>query len=119
MSRMHIPAGQWRYARACMVCSIVMTQAHFRAEGCPNCHFLDLKGSPEAIETCTSSQFEGTIAVFKPQSSWVAKWQRVQDLAPGTYAVKVNGTLPEDVRQAMEDEGRPLIPRDGTATEIE
>ncbi|KAI1415246.1 Spt4/RpoE2 zinc finger-domain-containing protein [Hypoxylon sp. FL1857] len=112
MARMHIPPGQWRYARACMVCSIVMTQAHFRADGCPNCPFLDLKGSPEAIETCTSSQFEGTMAIFKPQSSWVAKWQRIQELVPGTYAVKVNGTLPEDASKDGELAG-PAVDQDG------
>ncbi|KAG4220819.1 hypothetical protein PC116_g30702, partial [Phytophthora cactorum] len=61
---------------------------HFRAEGCPNCPFLDLKGSPEAIEACTSSQFEGTMACFQPRRSWVARWQRVDTFVPGTYAIK-------------------------------
>ncbi|KAI1477905.1 Spt4/RpoE2 zinc finger-domain-containing protein [Daldinia eschscholtzii] len=88
LASMVIPPNHWRYARACMVCSIIMTQAHFRAEGCPNCPFLDLKGSPEAIEACTSSQFEGTMACFQPRRSWVARWQRVDTFVPGTYAIK-------------------------------
>ncbi|KAI8961565.1 transcription elongation factor spt-4 [Daldinia sp. FL1419] len=116
---MVIAPNQWRYARACMVCSIIMTQSHFRAEGCPNCPFLDLKGSPEAIEACTSSQYEGTASFFQPRRSWVARWQRVDTFVPGTYAIKVNGTLPEDIKQAMEDQGHVHIPRDGSALEID
>ncbi|KAI1799386.1 transcription initiation Spt4 [Daldinia bambusicola] len=107
---MVIPPNHWRYARACMVCSIIMTQSHFRAEGCPNCPFLDLKGSPEAIEACTSSQFEGTMSCFQPRRSWVARWQRVDTFVPGTYAIKVNGSLPEDIKVAMEDQGNTYIP---------
>ncbi|KAI2781553.1 Spt4/RpoE2 zinc finger-domain-containing protein [Daldinia loculata] len=116
---MVIAPNQWRYARACMVCSIIMTQSHFRAEGCPNCPFLDLKGSPEAIEACTSSQFEGTAAYFQPRRSWIARWQRVDTFVPGTYAIKVNGSLPEDIKQAIEDQGNTHIPRDGSALEID
>jgi len=31
--------------------------------------------------------------VTDPQQSWVAKWQRLQDYTPGTYAIKVVGVV--------------------------
>ncbi|KAI1485179.1 Spt4/RpoE2 zinc finger-domain-containing protein [Biscogniauxia mediterranea] len=105
-----VPPGQQRYTRACMVCSIVMTQARFRSEGCPNCPFLDLKGSPEAIESCTSGVYEGLMTIADPKKSWVAKWQRIDGFVQGVYAMKVSGSLPEDVKAAMEDEGHVYIP---------
>ncbi|KAI1390956.1 Spt4/RpoE2 zinc finger-domain-containing protein [Hypoxylon trugodes] len=105
-----IPPNQMRYARACMVCSIIMVQSRFRSEGCPNCPFLDLKGSPEAVESCTSSVFEGTMAIASPRTSWVARWNRIDNYVPGTYAIQVMGSLPEDVKQAMEDDGHVYIP---------
>ncbi|RYP10514.1 hypothetical protein DL770_008661 [Monosporascus sp. CRB-9-2] len=119
MSENFIPPGQMRYARACMVCSIVLTQTRFRNHGCPNCPFLELKGSSEAIETCTSQVFEGLIAIANPKKSWVAKWQRIDGYVRGCYATKVSGSLPEEVRTALEEEGIVYIPRDGSAVEQE
>ncbi|KAI1074157.1 Spt4/RpoE2 zinc finger-domain-containing protein [Whalleya microplaca] len=110
MADFYVPPGQMRYTRACMVCSVVMTQARFKAEGCPNCPFLDLKNSPEAIEACTSGVYEGLMAVNDPKRSWVSKWQRIDAYVPGLYATKVSGSLPEDVKAAMEDEGHIYIP---------
>ncbi|KAI5865533.1 Spt4/RpoE2 zinc finger-domain-containing protein [Durotheca rogersii] len=106
----YIPPGQMRYARACMVCSIILTQARFRSEGCPNCPFLDLKGSPEAIESCTSGVYEGMMTIADPKRSWIARWQRIDNFVAGVYAIKVSGSLPEDVKQAMEDDGHVYIP---------
>ena len=72
-----------------------------------------------------------------PQTSWVAKWQRLQGYVPGTYAVKVVGIvsarnygslghwltelqkLPEDIIQTIEDNGVKYIPRDGSNAEEE
>ncbi|KAI1868001.1 hypothetical protein JX265_004054 [Neoarthrinium moseri] len=116
-----VAPGQQRYLRACMVCSIVMTQTRFRQEGCPNCEeFLHLKGDPEAIETCTSQVFEGLITLANPARSWVAKWQRLDNYVQGVYATKVSGTLPEEVKTVLEEEYRiTYIPRDGSAVETE
>lgn len=75
----------------------------FNSIGCPNCPFLDLKGSPEAIDSCTSGSFEGTMAILSPGRSWVARWFRIDNLVMGTYAMKVDGTLPEDVKQMLEE----------------
>ncbi|KAK0392227.1 hypothetical protein NLU13_1724 [Sarocladium strictum] len=114
-------SGQQRYLRACMVCSIVMTYARFRDEGCPNCEeFLHLQGSQDQIESCTSQVFEGVITVADPAKSWVARYQRLDGYVPGTYATKVSGQLPDDVRASIEDEYRiQYIPRDGTEQENE
>lgn len=35
-----------------------------------------MKGSPDRIQGCTTTQFDGVIAVIDPDSSWVARWQR-------------------------------------------
>jgi transcription elongation factor SPT4 len=83
-----------RGLRACMVCSIVMPGTKFNQQGCPNCEeFLELRNSPDNVQDCTSAVFEGLIALADPNSSWVAKWQRLQGYAPGTYAVKVEGIV--------------------------
>jgi transcription elongation factor SPT4 len=77
-----------------MVCSIVQTGTKFVSSGCPNCeHFLEMRHSAEVVQDCTSAVFEGMIAMADPESSWVAKWQRLQGYAPGTYAVKVEGLV--------------------------
>lgn len=63
-------------------------------EGCPNCdHVLGLKGNNDAIQECTSQVFEGLITVRDPVTSWVARWQRLDSYVPGTYAVKVTGSV--------------------------
>jgi transcription elongation factor SPT4 len=83
-----------RGLRACMVCSIVQTGTKFVSSGCPNCEdFLEMRHSADVVQDCTSAVFEGMIAMADPESSWVAKWQRLQGYAPGTYAVKVEGLV--------------------------
>lgn len=77
----------------------------FKREGCPNCEdYLHLAGNEEAIELCTSSVYEGLIAMADPGRSWVAKWQRIDKYRPGTYATKVMGTLPPDVISNLAEE---------------
>ncbi|KAH6686225.1 Spt4/RpoE2 zinc finger-domain-containing protein, partial [Plectosphaerella plurivora] len=120
MSQGFVAPGQQRFLRACMVCSIVLSQTKFRDIGCPNCEdVLHLAGSQEQIESCTSQVFEGLITLADPARSWVAKWQRLDGYVKGVYATKVSGTLPDEVRQMLEDEGRPYIPRDGTDMEAD
>ena len=72
--------------------------------GCPNCEeYLNLRGSSDAINDCCSQVFEGLITLVDPQTSWVAKWQRLQGYVPGTYAVKVVGIVSSlrSIRGAM------------------
>ena len=87
-----------RNLRACMVCSIVQSLSKFNSQGCPNCDdFLEMRGNTDTIQECTSAVFEGLIAMADPNSSWVAKWQRLQKYAPGTYAVKVEGVVSQSL----------------------
>ncbi|KAM5514092.1 transcription elongation factor spt-4 [Fusarium oxysporum f. sp. phaseoli] len=103
----YVSTGQARYLRACMVCSIVMTYARFRDEGCPNCEeFLHLQHSQDQIESCTSQVFEGVITLANPAKSWIAKYQRLDNYVPGMYAIKVSGQLPDEIRSTLEDEYR-------------
>lgn len=77
-----------------MVCSFVQAEQQFRIQGCPNCEdFLELRGSADAVQDCTSAVFEGIITLTDPASSWVAKWQRLQGYVPGLYATKVVGIV--------------------------
>jgi hypothetical protein len=36
-----------------------------------------MRGQPERVAECTSINFDGMIAMLKPDESWVAKWQRI------------------------------------------
>ncbi|OAX83137.1 transcription elongation factor spt4 [Emergomyces africanus] len=94
MASFYVPSGQQRSLRACMVCSIVQVHGKFMREGCPNCdHILGLAGNGEKIQQCTSQVFEGLITLADQRASWVARWQRLEGYVPGTYAVKVTGTV--------------------------
>ena len=121
-----------RGLRACMVCSIVQSGTKFVSSGCPNCdEFLEMRHNADVVQDCTSAVFEGMIAMADPESSWVAKWQRLQGYAPGTYAVKVEGVvsvmprgslanlltflqLPDDYISAAENAGVRYQARDGS-----
>lgn len=82
-----------------------------------------MRGSPERVAECTSTIFDGMIAMIEPDESWVARWQRIsayhgsQDLTPdkkrrGLYAVRVTGRPPQDVIDAIETRGGMYRPRD-------
>lgn len=67
-------------------------------EGCPNCEaVLNLRGNSEAIQDCTSQVFEGLVALADERASWVARWQRLDGYVPGTYAVKVVGSVSVEI----------------------
>ncbi|TRY57202.1 hypothetical protein DNTS_003282 [Danionella cerebrum] len=67
-----------RHLRACLLCSLVKTIDQFEYDGCDNCEsYLQMKGNREMVYECTSSSFDGVIAMMSPEDSWVAKWQRV------------------------------------------
>ncbi|CAG8833777.1 19544_t:CDS:2, partial [Gigaspora margarita] len=94
-------------ARACRVCSLIK----FKREGCDNCEsFLGLCGYPDKIRECTSSDYDGIIALMKPRAnSFISKTKKLS-----TYAVGVSGRLPDWVEEIMMDEGISYVPRDGT-----
>ena len=125
-----------RSLRACLVCSYVQTGSKFNSEGCPNCEdFLEMRGSSDAVQECTSQVFEGMMTLNNTakdgtsRNSWVARWQRLDTYQPGVYAVKVVGVvsrskgrvcarkqelmlvqLPEDYVAAAENAGVKYIP---------
>ncbi|KAF3482399.1 transcription elongation factor spt4 [Arthroderma uncinatum] len=114
----YVTTSQQRSLRACMVCSIVQLHNKFMNEGCPNCEsVLNLRGNTEAIQDCTSQVFEGLVALADERTSWVARWQRLDGYVPGTYAVKVVGSLPPEVLGDLEESGITYIPRDGSAAD--
>lgn len=51
-------------------------------------HEFQLKGSEERVQTCTTHNFDGVIAVIDPETSWVARWQRTCELHTGISRVK-------------------------------
>ncbi|TTG47521.1 Transcription elongation factor SPT4 [Bagarius yarrelli] len=86
-----------RHLRACLLCSLVKTIDQFEYDGCDNCEsYLQMKGNREMVYECTSSSFDGIIAMMSPEDSWVAKWQRIGNFKAGVYAVTVTGRLPPD-----------------------
>ncbi|KAI1201081.1 Spt4/RpoE2 zinc finger-domain-containing protein [Nemania serpens] len=85
--------------------SLFFDQKRFRSEGCPNCPFLELRGNTDALDSCTSTVFEGLITIANPKKSWVAKWQRLDSYVPGVYATKVSGSIPEDIRNGLIEDG--------------
>ncbi|KAF1990137.1 transcription elongation factor spt4 [Aulographum hederae CBS 113979] len=107
-----------RSLRACLLCSVVQAESVFKQQGCPNCEsILSLQGNIENIRDCTSTVFEGLIALNDPNGSWVAKWQRLDSYSPGMYAMKVVGVLPDEILKTVEEEGITYVPRDGTGGE--
>jgi transcription elongation factor SPT4 len=97
-----------------MLCSIILPQPEFLKNGCPNCdEFLELKDSMDQINECTSSNFNGCIALTDPEKSWVAKWMRLEGYVQGMYAVQVVGQLPEDIVDNLKASGVAFVPRDG------
>ena len=68
------------------------------------------KLSTLTIQECTSQVFEGLISIIDERQSWVARWQRLEGYVPGTYAMKVTGTLPTETVASLEDAGIKYIP---------
>lgn len=93
-----------------------------------------MKGSPDRIQSCTSTYFDGIIALIDSETSWVGRWQRTCESPPrnsvgpvaeysnrktagnarGMYAVRVKGRVPEDVEAELESRGIKYRPRDQT-----
>ena len=47
----------------------------------------------DVVQDATSQVFEGLVTIADPTHSWVAKWQRLTEYKPGTYAIKVVGVV--------------------------
>ncbi|KAI6046524.1 Spt4/RpoE2 zinc finger-domain-containing protein [Pisolithus marmoratus] len=107
--------GKYKSLRACLLCSIVQHPTDFKKNGCPNCEeIMQMKGSTDRISVCTTTYFDGIIAVIDPESSWVARWQRTSKYVRGMYAVRVKGRVPDDVEVELENRGIKYRSRDQT-----
>ncbi|XP_012877943.1 PREDICTED: transcription elongation factor SPT4-A-like [Dipodomys ordii] len=99
-----------RHLRACLLCSrllcsLVKTIDQFEYDGCDHCDaYLQMKGNREMVYDCTSSSFDGIIAM-SPEDSWVFQWQRVSNLKPGVYTVSVTGRLPQGIVRELTSQG--------------
>ncbi|XP_042286723.1 transcription elongation factor SPT4 isoform X1 [Thunnus albacares] len=98
-----------KLSAASMPLSVVLeteTIDQFEYDGCDNCEsYLQMKGNREMVYECTSSSFDGVIAMMSPEDSWVAKWQRIGNFKPGVYAVSVTGRLPPGVVRELKSRG--------------
>jgi transcription elongation factor SPT4 len=111
-AKRHIP-NDLRNLRACLVCSLIKSISMFEDQGCDNCEdFLPMKGHLDRVYECTSSNFEGMIALMHPEESWVAKWQRISHHVKGMYAVSVTGTLSKSIQRELAQNGRAYRSRD-------
>lgn len=91
--------------RTCLVCHLVKSFEQFATEGCDNCTFLAMEDDTEKVYDCTSVNFEGIISVVDPKTSWCAKWMRLTEAKPGCYAMQVDGELPIEIQEMMQDRG--------------
>ncbi|WOO82014.1 Transcription elongation factor SPT4 [Vanrija pseudolonga] len=99
--------------RACLVCSVLQPLKDFIDSGCPNCeNIVQMQGSHERVSECTSTIYDGMIAMLEPEESWVARWQRIDKKKRGLYAVRVTGRPPQDVIDAIEAQGGVYRSRD-------
>lgn len=64
-----------------------------------------MKGDRDKVYDCTSSNFDGLVAMMQPEDSWVAKWQRISRQAKGIYAVSVSGSLPDTIAGELQAMG--------------
>ncbi|XP_010148640.1 PREDICTED: transcription elongation factor SPT4 [Eurypyga helias] len=89
------------------------TIEQFEYDGCDNCDaYLQMKGNREMVYDCTSSSFDGIIAMMSPEDSWVSKWQRISNFKPGVYAVSVTGRLPQGIVRELKSRGVAYKSRD-------
>nr|SVE70854.1 EOG090X0NWO [Daphnia similis]SVE71485.1 EOG090X0NWO [Daphnia similis]SVE72118.1 EOG090X0NWO [Daphnia similis]SVE72744.1 EOG090X0NWO [Daphnia similis] len=102
-----------RNNRACLVCSLIKTFEQFEFDGCDNCdEFLRMKNNKDNIYDCTSTNFDGMVALMSPEDSWVAKWQRINRKVKGVYAISVSGRLPETFIRELKSRGITYRSRD-------
>ena len=99
-----VPLGD-KKLRACLVTGLVKTEDQFLREGNDNLPCFQMVGDRDMVAQTTSANFEGLIAVMKPQESWAARWQGITNFVPGCYALRVRGTLASEHIVTLEDNG--------------
>ena len=102
----HVIPSEVKKLRACLLCALVKSADQFEFDGCDNCDdFLHLRSNFDAVMECTSSNFDGMVALMHPEDSWVGRWQRINKCIPGMYAVSVSGKLPSYVVSELQSHG--------------
>merc|ERR1719410_1498330 len=86
--------------RACLTCKLIKNQSQWLDSGCDNC------GEHDDFTTATTKQFTGYLAMMDVRDSWLARWQKQQQLKPGIYALKVKAVREEEIHteEAQESE---------------
>lgn len=64
-----------------------------------------MQGDREKVYECSSANFDGLLAMMSPNDSWVARWQMIDKLTPGVYAISVYGSLPSDIVHYLRSKG--------------
>jgi RNA polymerase subunit RPABC4/transcription elongation factor Spt4 len=91
-AKYHMPdTHKEKQLRACIGCKLVMSEMQWHSKTCPNCMDPD---------TSKTSSFSGLVSVFLPSSSWVARWNNLENMHPGIYAINIL----EDSPQEMENQ---------------
>ena len=72
--------------RACLKCKLILSESQWSKRrnkdlGCVNCGRQD--------KIATTPYFNGSVSLFMPSVSWVARWNGLEGNKPGVYAVSV------------------------------
>ena len=99
-----VPLGD-KKLRACLVTGLIKTEDQFYKEGNDNVPCFQMQGDRDMVHQCTSANFDGMLAMMKPDQSWTARWQGITTFVPGCYALRVRGTLASEHIVTLEDNG--------------
>merc|ERR1719235_2129431 len=82
-----------------------MTRGQFVELGCPqeSCKELDMKQQEGRVMACTTGNFTGCIAIMNPKG-WVARFNGLDGVRPGCYALAVDGKIPDRILHESEYE---------------
>ena len=89
--------------RSCIGCGLIQTTEWWQnSRQCPNCQFDNFK-----LKECTSASFSGMIALFQPEKSWCASWQRYNTNIVGLYALYNDGEVTKNIIDQLKKHKRP------------
>ena len=105
MSETEIPTDLNKL-RSCIACGLIQTTDYWEAtDSCPNCQIPFIS---QKYQKYTSASFTGVIAIFDPQKSWCASWERFHTNIPGMYALHNEGEVTEEILTYLAENQRPL-----------